>query len=84
MPHQGRVRGHLDGTSAATWTVSTWSLGRYLRGHLVGQLVDLDGFPAAVGGKTSVDAASVIPPNRVGYLAEIAGSVRSYHEKTED
>jgi len=37
--------------------------------------------PAAAG-RTSTDAASVIPPVRTGYLAEIAGAVRGYHEET--
>ena len=31
-----------------------------------------------------IDAASVVPPARAGYLAEIAGTVRGYHEKTAD
>ena len=37
--------------------------------------------PAAAG-RTSTDVASVIPPAWTGYLAEIAGTVRGYHEET--
>jgi isobutyryl-CoA mutase len=37
--------------------------------------------PAAAG-KTSTDAASIIPAARTGYLTEIAASVRGYHEQT--
>ena len=37
--------------------------------------------PAAAG-RTSTDAASVIPPARTVYLAEIAATVRGYHAET--
>ena len=37
--------------------------------------------PAAVG-RTSIDAAPVIPPGRTTYLAEIAETVRGYHAET--
>jgi methylmalonyl-CoA mutase len=55
--------------------------------HLAG-LLAARGLPLAEGvlpaaaGRTSTDVASVIPPARTGYLAEIAGTVRGYHEAT--
>jgi len=41
-----------------------------------------EGALPVVTGKTSKQAASVIPPGRAGYLAEIAATVRGYHEQT--
>jgi isobutyryl-CoA mutase len=38
--------------------------------------------PPAIG-RVSTDAAPVIPPARASYLAEIAATVRGYHEQTE-
>ena len=37
--------------------------------------------PAATG-RTSTEVRAVIPPARIGYLAEIAETVRGYHEQT--
>ncbi len=34
-------------------------------------------------GRVSTDAAAIVPPARAGYLAEIAETVRGYHEQTE-
>jgi len=73
------------GTSAATFNDDGVTA---LYQHLTGLLKE-HGLPLApsllsrVTGKSSTDAASVIPPARVGYLAEIAATVRRYHEKTE-
>jgi isobutyryl-CoA mutase len=74
------------GTSAATFNdTGVTALYQRLAGLLKEQgLVLAPGVLPAVSGKTSTEAASVIPPNRAGYLAEIAGSVRGYHEKTEE
>ncbi|HEY6495668.1 MAG TPA: fused isobutyryl-CoA mutase/GTPase IcmF [Trebonia sp.] len=74
------------GTSAATFNDTGVTA---LFQHLAGLLKDR-GLPLAPGvlpvvsGKTSADAASIIPPARAGYLAEIAGSVRGYHAKTTE
>ena len=38
----------------------------------------------AVSGKTSTKVASIVPPERSRYLAEIADAVRAYHRRTED
>src|SRR6201996_5223945 len=72
------------GTSAATFndngvTALYQHLGRLLKekGLPLGEGV----LPAATG-RTSTDAAPVIPPARIGSLAEIAGTVRGYHEQT--
>src|SRR5208283_2434148 len=37
--------------------------------------------PTAVG-RTSTGAAPIIPPARITYLAEIAGTIRGYHVET--
>jgi methylmalonyl-CoA mutase len=72
------------GTSAATFNDNGVTA---LYQHLAGLLKD-HGLPLAEGvlppatGRVSTDAASVIPPARVGYLAEIAATVRGYHEQT--
>jgi methylmalonyl-CoA mutase len=72
------------GTSAATFNDDGVTA---LYQHLAGMLAER-GLPLAEGvlppaaGRASTDAASLIPPSRVGYLAEIAGSVRGYHEHT--
>jgi methylmalonyl-CoA mutase len=72
------------GTSAATFNDTGVTA---LYQHLAGLLAD-KGLPLAEGvlpvvaGKTSAEAASVIPPARTGYLAEIAGTVRGYHDQT--
>ena len=72
------------GTSAATFnddgvTALYQHLARLLAGH---GLPPADGVLPRVASRTSTDAASVIPPARVGYLAEIAATVRGYHEQT--
>jgi isobutyryl-CoA mutase len=73
------------GTSAATFNDSgVTALYQHLTGLLAGRGLPLgDGILPRVAGKTSTDAVTVIPPARAGYLAEIAGSVRSYHEQTK-
>jgi isobutyryl-CoA mutase len=74
------------GTSAATFNDTGVTA---LYQHLAG-LLEAKGLPRsrgvlpAVSGKVSTDATSVIPPARAGYLAEIAGSVRGYHQKTAE
>ncbi|MFC5817552.1 fused isobutyryl-CoA mutase/GTPase IcmF [Nonomuraea harbinensis] len=40
------------------------------------------GLLAPVQGRTSQASAAIVPPSRVRYLAEIAESVRAYHEET--
>jgi methylmalonyl-CoA mutase len=72
------------GTSAATFndngvTALYQHLARLLAGH--GLALSEGVLPAAVG-RTSIDAAPVIPPGRTTYLAEIAGIVRGYHTET--
>jgi isobutyryl-CoA mutase len=72
------------GTSAATFNDNGVTA---LYQHLAGLLADrglplAEGVLAAATGQTSTGAASVIPPARTGYLAEIAGTVRAYHEET--
>jgi methylmalonyl-CoA mutase len=72
------------GTSAATFNDTGVTA---LYQHLARLLADkgLQLAPGAlpeVTSKTSTVAASVIPPARSGYLAEIAASVRDYHLKT--
>jgi isobutyryl-CoA mutase len=72
------------GTSAATFNdTGVTALYQYLGGLLKDKGLPLTpGVLPAVSGKTSQDAASVIPPARSGYLAEIAASVRDYHDRT--
>jgi methylmalonyl-CoA mutase len=72
------------GTSAATFNDNgVTALYQHLVGLLAGHgLVLAEGVLPAASGRTSTDAASVIPPARTGYLAEIAGTVRGYHEQT--
>ena len=41
-----------------------------------------EGVLPRVTGRTSAEAAPIIAPARAGYLAEIAGTVRGYHEVT--
>ena len=72
------------GTSAATFNDNGVTA---LYQHLAGLLRER-GMPLAEGvlpraeGKVSTEAAPVIPPARAGYLAEIAATVRTYHEVT--
>jgi methylmalonyl-CoA mutase len=74
------------GTSAATFNDSgVTALYQHLSGLLKGHGLRLaDGVLPKVTGHASTDAASVIPPSRVGYLAEIAATVRGYHDQTEE
>ena len=74
------------GTSAATFNdTGVTALYQHLAGLLEAKGLPLaQGMLPAVVGRTSTDAASVIPPARAGYLAEIAGSVRGYHQKTAE
>jgi isobutyryl-CoA mutase len=73
------------GTSAATFNDDgVTALYQRLAGLLETRGLPLaEGVLPAVAGRTSTSAASVIPPARVGYLAEIAAAVRGYHEQTE-
>ena len=74
------------GTSAATFNDNgVTALYQHLAGLLAEHGLPLaEGvLPAAPAGRPT-DAASVIPPARTGYLAEIAGTVRGYHEQTEE
>jgi methylmalonyl-CoA mutase len=73
------------GTSAATFNDNGVTA---LYQHLAG-LLEPHGLPLTEGvlppatGRVSTQAAAIIPPGRTGYLADIAGSVRGYHEQTE-
>jgi methylmalonyl-CoA mutase len=73
------------GTSAATFNdTGVTALYQHVAGLLADHGLPLsEGVLPRVAGKVSTDAAPVIPPARAGYLAEIAGCVRGYHEKTE-
>jgi methylmalonyl-CoA mutase len=72
------------GTSAATFNDNgVTALYQHLAGLLAARGLPLaEGVLPAAAGRTSTDVASVIPPARTGYLAEIAGTVRGYHEET--
>jgi isobutyryl-CoA mutase len=74
------------GTSAATFNdTGVTALYQHLAGLLADQGLTLaPGVLPAVAGKTSTEAASIIPAARIGYLAEIAAAVRGYHGKTEE
>ncbi|HEX6360230.1 fused isobutyryl-CoA mutase/GTPase IcmF [Actinophytocola sp.] len=74
------------GTSAATFNDDgVTALYHHLRdllaerGLAVGEQV-----LAPVDGQVSTRAATVVPPQRARYLAEIAETVRQYHKETED
>jgi methylmalonyl-CoA mutase len=73
------------GTSAATFNdTGVTALYQHLARLLAERGLALaPGVLPEVSGRTSAEAASVIPPSRSGYLAEIAASVRDYHNKTE-
>jgi methylmalonyl-CoA mutase len=73
------------GTSAATFNDDgVTALYQRLAGLLEPRGLPLgEGVLPSVTGRASTSAASVIPPARVGYLAEIAAAVRGYHEQTE-
>jgi isobutyryl-CoA mutase len=76
------------GTSAATFNdTGVTALYQHLAGLLRGRgkswsLPMSEGVLPRVAGRMSAEAAPVIPSARVGYLAEIAGTVRGYHEIT--
>jgi methylmalonyl-CoA mutase len=60
------------------------SLYQHLRGVLAERgLPTTDGTLPAVTGRTSTKVASIVPPARARYLAEIAEAVRGYHARTE-
>ncbi len=73
------------GTSAATFNDDgVTGLYQHLAGLLGQHGLPLgEGTLPAVAGRVSTSAASVVPPARTAYLAEIAGTVRGYHEQTE-
>ncbi|MFV2178656.1 fused isobutyryl-CoA mutase/GTPase IcmF [Actinomadura sp. LOL_011] len=73
------------GTSAATFDDDgVTALYRHLAGPLSGHGLALaDGTLPKVDTKVSTGAATIIPPNRVRYLSDIAGTVRGYHAETE-
>ena len=73
------------GTSAATFNDDgVTALYQHLAGLLGQHGLPLgEGTLPAVAGRVSTSAASVVPPARTAYLAEIAGTVRGYHEQTE-
>jgi methylmalonyl-CoA mutase len=72
------------GTSAATFNDDgVTALYQHLAGLLAARGLPLaEGVLPAASGRTSTGAASVIPPFRTGYLAEIAATVRGYHAET--
>jgi isobutyryl-CoA mutase len=74
------------GTSAATFNdTGVTALYQHLAALLKGRGLPLaEGLLPAVAGRESTDAASVIPPARAGYLAEIAATVRGYHQQTQE
>jgi len=74
------------GTSAATFndngvTALYQELGARLREHA---LPLAEGVLPQATGKSSTDAAAIVPPARTGYLAEIAATVRGYHDTTTE
>src|SRR5450755_5087349 len=72
------------GTSAAPFNDNgVTALYQHIAGLLAAHGLHLSEgvLPAAVG-RTSTSVAPVIPPNRTGYLASIAATVRGYHEET--
>jgi isobutyryl-CoA mutase len=73
------------GTSAATFNDNgVTALYQHLAAMLAGRGLPLtEGVLPPATGHASTDAASVIPPARTGYLAEIAATVRGYHEQTK-
>ncbi|TQM78286.1 methylmalonyl-CoA mutase [Saccharothrix saharensis] len=73
------------GTSAATFNDDgVTALYQHLRGELAQRGLDVaEGALPVVAGRVSTSAATVVPPTRVRYLAEIAETVRGYHRATE-
>jgi isobutyryl-CoA mutase len=74
------------GTSAATFNdTGVTALYQHLAALLKDQGLPLaQGVLPAAAGRVSTDATAVIPPAWTGYLAEIAATVRGYHEKTTE
>jgi methylmalonyl-CoA mutase len=74
------------GTSAATFNDDgVTALYHHLRGLLTGFGLHTDeGTLPTVDRKVSTVAATVVPPARSRYLADIAETVRSYHRGTDD
>ncbi|MEY9965206.1 methylmalonyl-CoA mutase [Streptacidiphilus sp. MAP12-16] len=72
------------GTSAATFNDDgVTALYQHLRGLLAERGLPADaGLLAPVSVRRSSGAAQIVPPARVRYLAEIAGTVRDYHAET--
>ncbi|OLF19461.1 fused isobutyryl-CoA mutase/GTPase IcmF [Actinophytocola xanthii] len=74
------------GTSAATFNDD----GVTALYHHVRDLLAEEGLPVAepvlapVASRTSTRAATVVPPKRARYLAEIAETVRAYHRETDE
>ncbi|TNM50159.1 methylmalonyl-CoA mutase [Nocardioides albidus] len=73
------------GTSAATFDDDgVTALYQHLRGLLAGHgLAVSEGLLAPVEGKRSTRIQTVLPADRVRYLADIADTVRGYHADTE-
>jgi methylmalonyl-CoA mutase len=73
------------GTSAATFNDDgVTALYQHVAGLLAARGLPLaDGVLPPVSGRVSTAAATIIPPARVGYLGDIADTVRRYHEETE-
>ncbi|MFI7673914.1 fused isobutyryl-CoA mutase/GTPase IcmF [Actinophytocola sp. NPDC049390] len=74
------------GTSAATFNDDgVTALHHHLRDLLAeGGLAVSEPTLAPVDGRVSTRAATVVPPQRARYLAEIAESVRGYHKETDE
>jgi isobutyryl-CoA mutase len=72
------------GTSAARFNDDgVTALYQYLRGLLAAKGLPVDeGVLPSVSVKTSSQSAAVVPPERVRYLAEIAGTIRDYRQET--
>jgi methylmalonyl-CoA mutase len=73
------------GTSAATFNDDgVTALYHHLRDLLAqGGLVVSEPTLAPVDGRVSTRAATVVPPQRVRYLADIAETIRGYHHETD-
>jgi len=74
------------GTSAATFNDDgVTALYHHLRDLLAqGGLAVSEPTLAPVDGRVSTRAATVVPPQRVRYLADIAETIRGYHHETDD
>ncbi|HEX5510835.1 MAG TPA: fused isobutyryl-CoA mutase/GTPase IcmF, partial [Actinomycetales bacterium] len=74
------------GTSAATFNDDgVTALYQYLRDRLSEKGLGVEeGRLERVSTKVSTRISSVIPPNRVRYLADIAETVRGYHQRTQE